>query len=215
MPGGYFRQGIPVKLGSLTLVSLLVFYIVLTSWKIQGFYLHWEAFVKFLHSNQLSSLLNIKNLNKSYLHFSARLHIVVLGIYLPSSSTLLHYPPIRVYLPLGLIYPFLDFQEIHLMPPVATVRYSGTFYFSSVGGGGGIEGGNVHQSEDLILTRFISQDIRVLIFFERISMGDKCCVKLRLVSGEGLTISHCEVKIRRIRRVTPPPPHLKRSFLFR
>ena len=97
---------------------------------------------------------------------------------------------------------------------MVNVRYSGTFYFSSVGGGGGIEGGNVHQSEDLILTRFISQDIRVLIFFERISMGDKCCVKLRLVSGEGLTISHCEVKIHRIRRVTPPPTSPEEEFLI-
>ena len=88
---------------------------------------------------------------------------------------------------------------------MVNVRYSGKFSFSSVGEGGGIGGGNVHQSEDLILIRFISQDSRVRIFFEKISMGDKCCVKLRLVSGEDLTISHCEVKIHRIRRVTPPP----------
>ena len=54
-------------------------------------------------------------------------------------------------LTLVLMDSFLEFEELPPMPPVATVRYSGTFYLSGAGGDIGMGGWDNHQSEDLII----------------------------------------------------------------
>ena len=70
------------------------------------------------------------------------------------------------------------------MPPVATVVDSGMCLFPGQLGIAGWEGGgDIHQSEDIIFVRFLSQDARTSSCLGRIRMGARCCVKLRLVSG--------------------------------
>ena len=44
------------------------------------------------------------------------------------------------------------------MPPVATVGDSGTLHLSRGSGDSGMGGGEIHQSEDLILAWFLIQD---------------------------------------------------------
>ena len=53
-----------------------------------------------------------------------------------------------------------EFEEIPPMPPMATVRDSDVLYLAGVGGDSGMGGGGVHQSEYLILARFLSRDDR-------------------------------------------------------
>ena len=80
------------------------------------------------------------------------------------------------------------------MPAVATVIDSGTLSLSGTGGDSVMGGGNIHQSEDLILTQFLSWEARARSCLGRFGTGARCCVKTRLISGEGLTLKHCGVE---------------------
>ena len=55
-------------------------------------------------------------------------------------------------------------------------------------------GGNVHQSEDLILAWFLSWYDRTRSCFGRIGMGVRFCVKTRIILWGGLTMKQCVVK---------------------
>ena len=54
------------------------------------------------------------------------------------------------------------------MPLMATVRYSVTLSLSGAGGDSGMWGGDIHQLEDLILTRFLSRDACARSFLGKI-----------------------------------------------
>ena len=98
------------------------------------------------------------------------------------------------------------------MPPVATVGDSNTLSLSEAGVESGMGEGNIHQLEDLILDRFLSRDARARSCLGRIGKGARCCVKPRLISGEGLKMKHCRVKTYVSRKWYPPPP--EEAFLF-
>ena len=90
------------------------------------------------------------------------------------------------------------------MPPVATIGDSGKFLLAGAGRDSGLEGGNVHHLEDIILTCFLSRYAYARSFLGRIGTGVRLCVKPRLVSGEGIMINHCGVETHGIRKVEPP-----------
>ena len=75
-----------------------------------------------------------------------------------------------------------------------TARDSGTLSLYGVGGYNGIEEGDIHHSEGLILTRLLSWDARARSCLGRIGTGVRLCVKPRLVSDEGVTLKHCGVE---------------------
>ena len=93
------------------------------------------------------------------------------------------------------------------MPPIATVGDSGTFYLAGLGRDGGMwGGGDFHQQEYLIIARFLSRYARERSCLGSIGTGARCCIKPHLVSGGGLTISHCGVETHRTRKWDPPAP---------
>ena len=55
-------------------------------------------------------------------------------------------------------------------------------------------GGDIHQSEDIILARFLSRDARERSCLRRIVTGARCCITSRLISGEGSTLKQCGVE---------------------
>ena len=92
------------------------------------------------------------------------------------------------------------------MTPVANSRDSGMLSFDREVGDSGMEGGNIHQWEDLILAQFLSQDDHERRYLGRIGMGARCCVKPRIISGEALTLKHCGVDTNGSLKWDPPPP---------
>ena len=98
-------------------------------------------------STLLNSLINIQVLFRQYISSSPRLHLFVLGAYLSSSYTL-HRPPLgRAYLSFGLMYSFLDFEELPLMTPVSIIGDSITLYLAGAGGDSGMEGGGAFTTQ--------------------------------------------------------------------
>ena len=74
-----------------------------------------------------------------------------------------------------------EFEDLPLIQPVDNFRDYGTLYLSRAGGDSGIGRGDIHQSEDLILARLLSQDYRIKIFLGSIGTGARLCVKPHLV----------------------------------
>ena len=66
--------------------------------------------------------------------------------------------------------------------------------------------GDIHQLEDIILTRLLIWDACASSSMERIGIGVRCCIKPRLISGEVLTSKHCGVETHGSRKWDPPPP---------
>ena len=128
----------------LTPVRLLQVYFVLISRTIQGLYLRWAVFVQRLISTRSSSSLNYTfttSLVNKHLHYPAWPRLFGIGAYLSSSFTLFHPPLVRASLTLGLIDSFPEFEELLLIPPVATVLYSGMLSLSMAGEDCGMGGG--------------------------------------------------------------------------
>ena len=99
------------------------------------------------------------------------------------------------------------------MPPVATAGDSGKLSLYVAGGYIGIGGGGgVHQSRYLILSRFLSWDARARTCLGRIGTVTRCCVKPRLVSGEGVTLKHCGLETHGSWKWDTPPP--EEAFLI-
>ena len=73
--------------------------------------------------------------------------------------------------------------------------------------------GNIHHLENLILSRFISQDAYVKSCLGRIMKGVRCCVKPRLILGEGLTLKHYRAETYVSRKWDPHLP--KKRFYSR
>ena len=67
------------------------------------------------------------------------------------------------------------------MPPVATVIDSSMLSLSRAGEDSGMGEGDIHQSEDLILDRFLIRDSCARSFLGRIGTGERCCVKPCLI----------------------------------
>ena len=89
---------------------------------------------------------------------------------------------------------------------MVTASDSGTLSLASVGGDSGIWVGGVNQLEDLIISRFLSWYAHTWSCLGIIRTEARFCVKPRLVSGEGLTISHCGVEMNRLQKWYLPPP---------
>ena len=138
LSGGYWCQGCPVRNGlfpdtvkphaSLYCARFL---------EIDGLYLHQVVFSQQLFWTISSSPLNYKFKNKQLLPYSDQFRLFVFGNYFSSSYT--------IRLPPNGHEPFPDFEELPLMPPVATIRDYDMLSFAGrvgiVGGSGG--GGGV------------------------------------------------------------------------
>ena len=93
------------------------------------------------------------------------------------------------------------------MPTVATVGDSGKLSLAGTAGdigmGGGV--GEIYQLEDIILSRFLSQDAYAMSFLGRIRTGSGYRVNPHLISGEGLTLKHFGMERHGTRKWDPPP----------
>ena len=98
------------------------------------------------------------------------------------------------------------------MPTVATVGDSGTLSLSRMRGGSEMGGGNINLLNHVIIPRFLVWDARARSCLGRIGTGARCCVKPRLISGEGLTLKHCVVETHGSRK-WEPPPHEETSLI--
>ena len=65
-------------------------------------------------------------------------------------------------------------------------------------------GVNIHQAEDHILICFLSRDACARFFLENIRAGEKCCVKIFLISGKGTPLNHCGLETHKIKKWDPP-----------
>ena len=99
--------------------------------------------------NALTQLYQVLRLTKKVLPYSSWLRIIVLGGYLFSLSPIHCLPLGRTSLPLGIMYPFMEFEEIPFMPPIATVGDSGTFSLAGLGRDGGMWGGVTFTSRKI------------------------------------------------------------------
>ena len=92
------------------------------------------------------------------------------------------------------------------MSPVATFIDSGMSSLSQADGDSGVGGGNIHQSEDLILALFLSRDSCASSCLGRSGMGVRFYVNPRLISGECLTLNQFVLETHGIWNWYPPPP---------
>ena len=91
------------------------------------------------------------------------------------------------------------------MPPVDTVGDYCTLYLHGAGGDRGVWGSDIKHLGDIIITQFLSQYYCARSLLGSIRTGLRCCVKPRLVSGEGVTLKHCRVEMYEIWKWDPPP----------
>ena len=189
---------------SLTLVSLLQAFIMLTSQTIQGLYLPRAAFYNtFTWLDWVPRLTTSKKTSTLFSLASYFCSWVLSLLFIQSLSSSIR--PCVSYLG-----PHEFFPGFWGDPTSATLGNLQRFrYFIFVRGGRGEwnEGGGViHQFEDLILSRFLSREAHARSWLGRIGKGARGCVKSHIISGKGLTLKHCGVETHGSQKWSPLDP---------